>query len=909
MDELLRVGDVLNANGREYKILRFIGSGANSAAYLAECRHGGITSKCILKQSLKSELSADGEPHFIRTAIMQNNIRHVESLTNQTPPVNCIFEANGKTFTDIVIYNGDTLDNLNDLTLRQYMAICSTIAKTVGYYHEAGHLCLDLKPENIFILQNSPDDTITELVEFIDFDSIRDMNDTTGDAVVSYTKEWAAPEQTNPYSHSKISTATDIYTIGEIVFYLLFRRHSDDSEHRLFSDYPFEDCKREYRQFTVRPDIRSLFTKLFRNTIRTSAHNRFKSVDKVAALLESIVYELDRKDYIIPHLPSVSPNFVGRDDELKAISENLKDNRVLYVTGIGGIGKSTLVRKFIDRNKSEYDVISYLEYEGDFKRTFTDDMQLQISTVSRLNSEGFDEYFARKLTQFKNICCEKRVLFVIDNFSGRITKDMSRIIDCGYDTIIVSRNLPPKNSFASMTVSAITDRNTLYRLIALDLERPMTKEEKQCFDEIITLTQGHTLVLELVARQIAAGNLDIRTALDLIRKNGFTKFSDAKIDNYKDGEEVYDTLRNIITALFDTSRLSDAQKIIMKTMSLFDVRGFETDIILKIVKHTDADTLRELHRDGWLSADKRVRVHPVIAETMRGLPWSETLCDKEVMNLHKEVIAIYEGAANHEQMELVANDAKAYAEQHPRHFIKAVYLDMLASYYDTLIGGEYIPYNKQEAEQIDRLIDTMDAAIDEMLESTDPDVPKYLAEYYLSLASLLIRCSDRFFDEAAGLINETAELIANEPEYTENRCSYCIVSAWYYTLAEPDAEKTRALTEKAHEIAQKVYPTEIEIIDIIYIPTANCWFYHNDMEAAIAELEKAVEICCKYPDSLSYIEKQAELLNCLLDVYFDVQDFRKCRELIAEIDRINEEYKEQGVFREVKGEIRKALNI
>ena len=67
------------------------------------------------------------------------------------------------------------------------------------------------------------------------------------------------------------------------------------------------------------------------------------------------------------------------------------------------------------------------------------------------------------------------------------------------------------------------------------------------------------------------------------------------------------------------------------------------------------------------------------------------------------------------------------------------------------------------------------------------------------------------------------------------------------------------------------------------------------MEAAVAELEKAVEICRKYPDSLPYIDKHAELLNCLLDVYYEVQNISKCSELIAEIDRINDEYKEQGI--------------
>lgn len=36
----------------------------------------------------------------------------------------------------------------------------------------------------------------------------------------------------------------------------------------------------------------------------------------------------------------------------------------------------------------------------------------------------------------------------------------------------------------------------------------------------------------------------------------------------------------------------------------------------------------------------------------------------------------------------------------------------------------------------------------------------------------------------------------------------------------------------------------------------------------------------------------------------ELQDYQKCRELAAAIDRINESYKEQGVFREVSHEIR-----
>ncbi len=84
-----------------------------------------------------------------------------------------------------------------------------------------------------------------------------------------------------------------------------------------------------------------------------------------------------------------------------------------------------------------------------------------------------------------------------------------------------------------------------------------------------------------------------------------------------------------------------------------------------------------------------------------------------------------------------------------------------------------------------------------------------------------------------------------------------MVAAWYYTLAQPDTQKTQTLTEKAEEIARQVFPTDLELIDIIHIPTVNCFYYHNDFRSAADKIVEAVEICRKYPDTIPYIGKQA----------------------------------------------------
>ena len=85
-------------------------------------------------------------------------------------------------------------------------------------------------------------------------------------------------------------------------------------------------------------------------------------------------------------------------------------------------------------------------------------------------------------------------------------------------------------------------------------------------------------------------------------------------------------------------------------------------------------------------------------------------------------------------------------------------------------------------------------------------------------------------------------------------------------------------------------------------------YYHGELQAAAEKLEEAVKLCKSHSDLIPYVDKCAELMNCQLDVYAALEDYAGCRALIAEIDRINEMYRGQGVFREVSPEIREKLS-
>lgn len=165
-----------------------------------------------------------------------------------------------------------------------------------------------------------------------------------------------------------------------------------------------------------------------------------------------------------------------------------------------------------------------------------------------------------------------------------------------------------------MTIGVIENRNELQKLISINLGRTMTKEEKNVFDTIIELTQGHTLIIELIARQIASGSISIKKALELIKKEGFTHYSNDKIGNIKDGEEMYATISRIVAELFKAGSMPEHHITALKTLSLLSVRGYETQIFCDIMKVINIPDLLILNSQGWTSVDDRVRVHPVIAE-------------------------------------------------------------------------------------------------------------------------------------------------------------------------------------------------------------------------------------------------------------------------------------------------------
>ena len=1066
MTNYLPQGYKLNSPRGEYTIEAVIGRGATAIAYIAGFDSGnGLISKRILKECYPSYVSitraesgdllcesrhegkfSDVKRQFEISGATQNDIRNIPGLTNLVSPILDRIHSNNTVYLDVMNFDGETWENKKGLSLLEKIRICLSVAKAVKRIHDADHLCLDLKPSNILVLDTTS--ATDDVVHFIDFDSIRKKTNIGFGNSLSFTEMWAAPEQSNPYSYSSISEATDIYTLGELVFWSVFGRHSKPNEHRAFSAYPFDEAGSSESKLN-RKTIRDILSELFSNTLRSSAKNRYQTVNSVIDGLEKLVAELNQKEYLVCQLVSPNELFVGRDDELREIATALEHHKTIYVCGIGGIGKTTLVRNYCANNADKYDAILFLRYAESLIATVADDNQVQIHSVSRGDEESPKEYFERKLRCLNRLYDKSRLLVVLDNYDGTVDSDFKLLTNGNWQTIVVTRQAPVSNSMPIVRVDSVKDKRCLYQLFEANIGRKMSDTEHGFVDTIFERVAYHTLIVELIAKQIRSSRLSIEKAAELVQEHGFAHMAVEKVDIVKDQDEFYATISDIITAVFDATPLSQPKVSVLKLLSLFSCVGVSEDIIQELLELDSKDTFNELHREGWLIIEEtNIKLHPVISETVGIWKWTDELqemllnvfkklfkylkleeekeeypkklsrlnskmkevyeknprllkfmkkvfvgndyvkeaafermlrgesfepADQEQLQKYVDVAtALIEGCQNldnikhtaiykdllfrttistprykdeyilEKSMELLNDEnctngvailklydlvvsiycercdfANAWAAiSNAEHFVKhqrdkhlhALYYDLISTYYDGKLNGAYDAVMDDEEGMLSLLLDALDHSIRYMKKSNHYDRHIWLSRFYLSKANVLIRSYPGNREEIDGILTTVKRLLEeNTLPYSELRCDYNMSRAWYYTLVEPYYKGMTEFAQEAYKIGKETFKTGLDLIDKYIVPLANMLLEWKLYDESAKWLSMGVRACEEAADIIPYIRKKMDLLSYMLDVYIESENKEKCRELVAQIDAMNAQYKEYGIKIDISDEVRNAI--
>lgn len=231
---------------------------------------------------------------------------------------------------------------------------------------------------------------------------------------------------------------------------------------------------------------------------------------------------------------------------------------------------------------------------------------------------------------------------MVDNFDGEPDEDFSAILDIGWKVIVVSRLEIPKTGYATLALKAISDRADLYDLFECYVGRGLDDEELSCVDEMIRRVFGHTLALQLIARQVACSHISVAQATALLREKGFSDIAPEKVNYVKDWRLYQDTVADIIGVIFQAGEMEDMEKALLKALSMFSVVGIGINTFSYLLSLDTKDPINGLAREGWVQIDEDlVSLHPVVREVIRRWKWTEldqSACGLVMFSILKQIL-------------------------------------------------------------------------------------------------------------------------------------------------------------------------------------------------------------------------------------------------------------------------------
>ena len=324
-------------------------------------------------------------------------------------------------------------------------------------------------------------------------------------------------------------------------------------------------------------------------------------------------------------------NFVGRNTLLSELSETIKNENTVFIQGIGGIGKSELVRQYIREYGAEYDTVVFLPFHESIIRTINDDGidGIQITDIKQNQGEDDEAYFYRKLSMINRLISANS-LFVLDNYDVLFDEHFDEIIHLGCRLIITTR---VDHSESGLPVLHIGE---LSQLDQLNLMKRYCNQIRNSEDEneaigILWSAGGHTLTIILLAELMQRKHLRPAAMNRLLKNSGLVTV----LNEGTRGNSM--TALDRVKKLLNMFSLSDKEKYIMENMSLIPISGIDFGLFIDLCELEDGSIVDDLIRSSWLLYDDildRIVMHPLIAEMIRhALPVNEQSCNQLLTNL------------------------------------------------------------------------------------------------------------------------------------------------------------------------------------------------------------------------------------------------------------------------------------
>lgn len=307
--------------------------------------------------------------------------------------------------------------------------------------------------------------------------------------------------------------------------------------------------------------------------------------------------------------------FLGREEEIQEIARCLEEEHVLFLQGMGGIGKSEIAKGYARTFRDQYDTVIFASYTTGLLDLVNGE-ELPIENLHR-NSDGesAEAYFRRKLQVFQSLATP-RTLLIVDNFDVDGDPHLEDLANCPCRLLITTRN--EHWDYPSLKVGPLADFGQVRKIFAANYGRPIPPRDQDTIDEILRLVDCHTITVELIAKQMRSSFVKPAKMLELLRGTGTNTGLREKVQ--REGSAGKRAAFDYIRELFHLSGLSEEERHILCCMCMLPYSGIEVSLFGEFLELEDFDVINGLLSKSWLMLDEdtdRLMLHPVIADVVR----------------------------------------------------------------------------------------------------------------------------------------------------------------------------------------------------------------------------------------------------------------------------------------------------
>ena len=533
------------------------------------------------------------------------------------------------------------------------------------------------------------------------------------------------------------------------------------------------------------------------------------------------VEKIDYENVLDLPLPGVldGSRFIGRRKELEWIGEKLKTDKAVYLTGLGGMGKTELAVKF-GREYRDGEVY-FVRFQESFERTVSMNVAQGIEGLLEQGPEVARNKAMKRLGQ-----CSKHDILIIDNADAA----SGNFADLEDNTWTALRQLPMKllittrcDVAGAVKVGAM--KTELLRQLFRNQELELTAQQ---VDDLIDAVRGHTMMVDMMAKTLRRNRrLTAEHLLQTIKDGTLPAERLRAIAMEKNGdmeqEQIYVHLKN----LFSMAELSDEDKAMLTYLVLLPDSGLDMEILEKTIPEDDLNTLDNLTDAGWLSYEpktKRVSMHPVVRLVCREeLKPDDENCGNFLNAVWRQYDRKkYDAALFQQWAELFSQAADILPDREGNWTLEAGYF-----WAELAQSDNALKYNLLAVER---------------RESNMPDSSKLATAYNnvgLTYGAL--------GDHRKALEYELKALAISEkvlpPEHPDLATSYNNVGGTYGALG--DHQKALEYKLKALAICEKVLPLEHPLMAACYNNVGLTYGDLGDHQKALEYKLKALAICEK----------------------------------------------------------------